>query len=142
MGKVVSIKRGIFFVLIGWLLSGCVIIEGNSLKSHVEIEYNKMFGTEFDYLGTIRIYNEETKQLVKKLEAEAFLDFILHSEPEEFHANNDKDYRIMVTAIQDPDYRKGQMEAILYLDYADQVICNEENNKCIKVGKEVMEVLQ
>ncbi|WP_100405506.1 hypothetical protein [Bacillus solitudinis] len=111
------------------LLNGCVLVNGSSLKSQLEIDYNEKFGTDFDYLGWVEIFEDftpESSKLVYKESSEDFYSYIEESTFIEYHGSFNSDFIIKLSALDDPTYRKRQKEATLLYDKENGVICNNK----------------
>ncbi|RXJ04530.1 hypothetical protein DS745_03870 [Anaerobacillus alkaliphilus] len=126
----------ITFMLVIFVLNGCVLVDGGSLKSELELNYNTMFGTDFDYLGRVEVIEVSNDHIVVQMSAEEFHSrYLQNSKPVEQTLNLNNEYSIRVTAIDDPMYRKGQKEALLTYDIESKVICSKK--KCVEISQDI-----
>lgn len=135
------IKTTLIIGIIMTLIIGCVLIDGSSLKSDLEAEYNKMFDTDFDYLVRVEVFeidfNNQSKTVYKE-SAESFLGKIKPYTIIEYSESFNTDFYLRLIASNDPEYRKRQEEATLIYDRASNVFCSEK--KCVEVSEEFLQI--
>ncbi|MBP3950917.1 hypothetical protein [Bacillus suaedae] len=134
------LKRVICFLIIllyAPLLVGCVLVDGSSVKSQLEVSYNNMFATEFDYLKSVAIYKDSTLLHIES--AEDFLVYLEDSTPIDQTGNYESDYLIKLVS-EENDLVDGQKEATLFLDIDHAVICSDK--KCVSVKDKLIDQIE
>jgi hypothetical protein len=134
-------KKLLFIGVFSVFLTGCVLIDGSSLKSQLEIDYNTMFGTKFDQLDQVRVFEADSGNFVYQLNAKDFYhNYLNEAKPIEYRKDIHGKYDIKLSAVIDPEHSKGQQEAILKYDQDNKIICSEK--KCIEVPEELFNLSQ
>ncbi len=118
------------------MLNGCVIVDGGSLKSELEHNYNTMFGTDFDYLGSVEVVDILSERTVIQMSAEEFYSkYLQHAKILEESMNLHFDYVIRVLANDDPMFRKRQLEETFTFNKESKVLCSKK--KCVKLLNDI-----
>lgn len=134
------LKKVIYFPIILLfvpLLVGCVLVDGSSVKSELEVSYNNMFATEFDYLKSVAIYKDSTLLYIES--AEDFLVYLDESTTIEKSELYESDYLVKLVS-EENDLVDGQKEAALFLDIDNAVICSEK--KCVSVNGKLIDQIE
>ncbi len=132
------------YLIMAIILLGCSLIDHSSpLKSNLEVEFNKKFGTNFQLLDKIELYtiNDKKYALKSVITSEDIILLFLQAENTKYQINKVPSYKLLFTTSEENKEYTSNHEAYEMIYFADdQVIC-DSNQNCYKITDKLATIL-